>query len=402
MPWPKCTWIGRNPCASLREANIRGEHNWNVAASEHLRGRMIDPHTHCVIMAGGIGSRFWPMSRAARPKQFLDVLGLGRTLLQQTYDRFLSTCLPENIHVVTSAAYRDLVKEQLPAMKDAQIILEPMRRNTAPCVAYANERIALRDPKALIIVAPSDHLVMKEDEFNRTLAIALQQAASGDHLVTLGIMPTRPDTGYGYIQFAPESGTTHPSVKRVKTFTEKPDHATALRFIESGDFLWNGGIFIWSLKTINKAFERHLPAMAAQFAAGRGKYGTAQEDAFIAATYGDCENVSIDYGVMEKADNVFTVMGDFGWSDLGTWGSLFTHLPKDAKGNAVVGDNIKLHDSERNIIRSDDGRLVVLQGLEDYVVVNTPDVLLVCRLHHEQMIKQFVNEATAESGEKYV
>lgn len=353
-------------------------------------------------MAGGIGSRFWPMSRAAKPKQFLDVLGLGRTLLQQTYDRFLALCPPENILVVTSANYRDLVKEQLPAMKDEQVILEPMRRNTAPCVAYANERILKNDPDAVIVVAPSDHLVMKEAEFHDTIRLALKQAASGDHLVTLGIVPTRPDTGYGYIQFQEAAGAAHPRVKKVKTFTEKPDHATAQRFIESGDFLWNSGIFIWSVKSIRNAFKEHLPEMAAQFAAGADEYGTAREAVFIERTYGACENVSIDYGVMEKANNVFTVMSDFGWSDLGTWGSLFTHLPKDARGNAVVGDNIKLHDSERNVVRSDDGRLVVLQGLEDFIVVNTPDVLVVCRQHDEQKIKQFVNEATAESGEKYV
>lgn len=363
---------------------------------------MTDKHLYCVIMAGGIGSRFWPMSRTARPKQFLDVLGLGRTLIQQTYDRFLDLCPPENILVVTSSIYRDLVKEQLPAMKDDQIILEPMRRNTAPCVAYANERIALKDPDAMIVVAPSDHLVMKEPEFHEIIRLAVEQAASGDHLVTLGIVPTRPDTGYGYIQFQQGDGSTHPRVKRVKTFTEKPDHATAQRFIESGDFLWNSGIFIWSLKSITKAFGEHLPVMSARFEAGRGRYGTPAEAAFIATTYGECENVSIDYGVMEKAGNVFTVMSDFGWSDLGTWGSLFTHLDKDPEGNAVVGHNVKLLDAARNVVRSDDGRLVVLQGLEDCIVVNTPDVLLVCRQRDEQKIKQIVGEVTGECGERYV
>lgn len=363
---------------------------------------MIDPKLHCVIMAGGIGSRFWPMSRAARPKQFLDVLGLGRTLIQQTYDRFLPLCRKENILVVTSANYRDLVKEQLPDLRDDQILLEPMRRNTAPCIAYANERILMRDPDAVIVVASSDHLVLKQDAFEETIRIAARQARSGECLVTLGIVPTRPDTGYGYVQVETDPGAVHPRVKRVKTFTEKPDHATAQRFLESGEFLWNSGIFIWSVKNIMKAFAEHLPDMDAQFAAGRGKYGTAAEAGFIADTYAACENVSIDYGVMEKAKNVLTVMSDFGWSDLGTWGSLFTHLPKDAKGNAVVGDNIKLHDSERNVVRSEDDRLVVLQGLEDFIVVNTPDVLLVCRQHDEQKIKQFVAEATAERGDTYV
>lgn len=358
-------------------------------------------HTYCVIMAGGIGSRFWPMSRTAYPKQFLDFLGLGRTLIQQTFDRFLPLCPVENILVVTNAQYAPIVKEQLPQLKDEQVLLEPSRRNTAPCIAYANHVIAQRDPEARIIVAPSDHLVMKEAEFHDTIRIALQQAA-GDHLVTLGIMPSRPDTGYGYIQFASEAGTAHPRVKRVKTFTEKPDHATALRFIESGDFLWNSGIFIWSVKSINKAFAQHLPDMQQLFDAGDAVYGTPQEAAFIAGAYGECANVSIDYGVMEKADNVFVVTSDFGWSDLGTWGSLYTHLPHDAQGNATVGDQVRLYDCARNVVHVQDDRLVVLQGLEGYIVVSTKDALLVVRQHDEQKIKQFVNDATAEWGEKYV
>ncbi len=363
---------------------------------------MIDKHHYCVIMAGGIGSRFWPMSRSSRPKQFLDVLGMGRTMLQQTYDRFLALCPPENILVVTNAGYKHLVKEQLPAMTDAQILLEPARRNTAPCIAYANHRIAALDPDALIVVASSDHLVLKEAEFHATVLNAFKQAAKGDHLVTLGIVPTRPDTGYGYLQWTDEPGTVHPSVKRLKTFREKPDHATAESFLKSGDFLWNSGIFIWSLKSITKAFAEHLPQMEAQFAAGDGLYGTSKEQAFIDGMYTQCENISIDYGVMEKVKNVYTVQSDFAWSDLGTWGSLYTHLPKDDKGNAVVGDNVKLHDSSGNMIRTEDGRLVVLQGLENCIVVSTPDVLLVCRQRDEQQIKQFVTDAAALDGGKYV
>ena len=363
---------------------------------------MIDKHHYCVIMAGGIGSRFWPMSRSARPKQFLDVLGMGRTMLQQTYDRFLALCPPENILVVTNAGYKALVKEQLPAMTDAQILLEPARRNTAPCIAYANHRIAALDPDALIVVASSDHLVLKEGEFHATVLNAFQQAAKGDHLVTLGIVPTRPDTGYGYLQWVDEPGTVHPNVKRLKTFREKPDLATAETFLKSGDFLWNSGIFIWSLKSIRKAFVDHLPEMEVQFNAGAGLFGTPKEQAFIDSMYTQCENISIDFGVMEKAKNVYTVQSDFGWSDLGTWGSLYTHLSKDEKGNAVVGPDVKLHDSSGNMIRTEDGRLVVLQGLEDFIVVSTPDVLLVCRQRDEQQIKQFVNDAAAESGGKYV
>lgn len=363
---------------------------------------MTNEHTYCVIMAGGVGSRFWPMSRSAYPKQFLDFLGLGRTLLQQTYDRFLPICPPENILIVTNAQYAPIVKAQLPALKDAQILCEPSRRNTAPCVAYANHVIASRDPKALIIVAPSDHLVMKEEAFQETIRLALEQAASTDCLVTLGMMPNRPDTGYGYIQFNEGGGTRHARIKHVKAFTEKPDHDTAVRFIESGEFLWNAGIFIWSLGSIRKAYRDHLPDMEALFTQGAAMFGTSEEAAFIASMYDDCENVSIDYGIMEKADNVYTVVSEFGWSDLGTWGSLYSHLPMDAQDNATIGEKVKLYDCARNVVHAQDDRLMVLQGLEDFIVVSTKDALLVCRKQDEQQIKRFVNELTAESGDRYV
>jgi mannose-1-phosphate guanylyltransferase len=363
---------------------------------------MTNQHTYCVIMAGGVGSRFWPMSRSAYPKQFLDFLGLGRSLLQQTYDRFKGICPAENIYVVTNAQYADIVLEQLPELRPEQVLREPARRNTAPCVAYANHVIAARDPDALIIVAPSDHLVLKEEAFHDTVRTALKQAGSGDVLVTLGIMPSRPDTGYGYIQFLDEPGTVHPRVKRVKTFTEKPDHGTAQRFLESGDFLWNAGIFIWSLKSIRHAFRTHLPEMEAYFEEGAAHYGRPSEEAFIATVYEDCENVSIDYGIMEKAPNVYTVVSDFGWSDLGTWGSLYTHLPKDGTNNAVVGEGVRLHDCARNMVHNHDGRLMVLQGLEDHIVVSTEQALLVCRKQDEQMIRQFVNDLKAEGREEYV
>ncbi|MEO8591519.1 MAG: mannose-1-phosphate guanylyltransferase [Flavobacteriales bacterium] len=362
---------------------------------------MTNEHTYCVIMAGGVGSRFWPMSRSAYPKQFLDFLGLGRTLLQQTYDRFLGVCPPENILVVTNAEYASIVHEQLPGMRPGQVLAEPSRRNTAPCVAYANEVIGARDPNALIIVAPSDHLVLKEEAFHDTVRLALEEAAKSDCLVTLGITPNRPDTGYGYIQFNEENGTAHPRVKRVKTFTEKPDHATAIRFLQSGDFLWNAGIFIWSLGSIRHAFQQHLPAMAARFAEGGKVFGTADETAFVQGVYSECDSVSIDYGIMEKAGNVFTVVSEFGWSDLGTWGSLYTHLPKDFNGNAVIG-NVRLYDCDRNVVHAHDDRLMVLQGLEDYVVVSTKDALLVCRKQDEQKIKQFVNDLKADSGDRYI
>lgn len=364
--------------------------------------QMINNHTYCVIMAGGVGSRFWPMSRSAYPKQFLDFLGLGRTLLQQTYDRFLDICPPENILVVTNAQYAGIVKEQLPALGDQQILQEPSRRNTAPCVAYANHVIASRDPEARIIVAPSDHLVMDRPAFVNTVNLAMEQAMAKDCLVTLGIVPSRPDTGYGYIQFGEATNTVHHRVRPVRTFTEKPDLETARRFLDSGDFLWNAGIFIWSLKSITQAFRNHLPAMEARFAQGAASYGTPSEHAFINETYGDCENVSIDYGIMEKADNVLTVMSDFGWSDLGTWGSLYTHLPKDAEGNAAVGDQVKLYDCTNSVVHAHDDRLLVLQGLEGHIVVSTADALLVCRKEDEQKIRTFVNDLKAESGDRYI
>ncbi len=363
---------------------------------------MSTENTWCVIMAGGVGSRFWPMSRTAYPKQFLDFLGLGRTLLQQTYDRFEPLCGRERILVVTNARYAAIVREQLPDLQPWQILEEPQRKNTAPCVAYANAVIGRRDPGAAIIVAPSDHLVLKEEAFQETIRTAVKQARSTDCLVTLGIVPSRPDTGYGYIQFQPGEGTVHPRVKKVKTFTEKPDHATAQRFIESGDFLWNAGIFIWTLKSIEAAFHRHLPGMQALFDTRLNAIGTDREQAAIAEVYAECASESIDYGIMEKAANAFTVMSDFGWSDLGTWGSLYTHLPKDEHGNAAIGSAVKLHGCSGNVVHAHDGRLLVLQGLEDFIVVSTSDALLVCRKRDEQQIKQFVNELTAESGERYI
>jgi mannose-1-phosphate guanylyltransferase len=359
-------------------------------------------HTYCVIMAGGIGSRFWPMSRSSYPKQFLDFLGLGRTLIQQTFDRFLPICPPENILVVTNAQYAPIVREQLPQLKDEQILLEPERRNTAPCVAYANHVIAKRDPEARIIVASSDHLVMKEDVFLSIIRLALEQAGSSDCIVTLGITPNRPDTGYGYIQFADGSGTVDPQVKKVASFREKPDHATAVKFMESGEFLWNSGIFIATAKSLHSAFALHLPAMEQRFDQGAAAYGTPAEGAFIKDIYATCESISIDYGVMEKAKNVFVVPGDFGWSDLGTWGSLYTHIPKDAQGNATVGAQMKLYDCTNNMVHMHDGRLAMLQGLEDFIVVSTPDALLICRKHDEQKIKQMVADAGENWGPTYV
>ncbi len=359
-------------------------------------------HTYCVIMAGGIGSRFWPMSRSSYPKQFLDFLGLGRTLVQQTWDRFLPLCPPENILVVTNTHYAPIVKAQLPDIREENILTEPMRKNTAPCVAYATHVIGKRDPLANIIVAASDHLVMKEAEFHGVIRMALKQAEDADCIVTLGIKPSRPDTGYGYIQFVADASTVDPAVKKVASFREKPDHATAMKFMESGDFLWNSGLFIATARSLHSAYAVHLPSMEASFAKGTSVYGTEKEAGFIQDVYASCESVSIDYGVMEKAKNVFVVPGDFGWSDLGTWGSLYTHVAKDAQGNATVGAQMKLYDCTNNMVHMHDGRLAMLQGLEDLIVVSTPDALLICRKHDEQMIKQMVADAGDQWGTKYV
>lgn len=359
---------------------------------------MINPNHYCVIMAGGIGSRFWPMSQSSFPKQFHDVLGTGRTLIQQTFDRFEKLCLPENIFVVTHENYKNLVKEQLPALSDAQILCEPYRRNTAPCVAYAAYKIHAINPNATMVVAPSDHLIMKEDVFVDTVSVAMQQAEGDNCLVTLGIKPSRPDTGYGYIQFVDDENATN-QVRKVKTFTEKPDRELAEQFIDSGDFYWNSGIFIWTTSSIITEFENHLPEMAKQFEEGNAVYNTAQEDKFIKGTYETCTNISIDFGIMEKAAKVFVVLSDFGWSDLGTWGSLYTHLNHDKQGNGVTGKKVRLYESSDNIVHVPKDKLVVLHGLKDYIVVDANDILLVCKKDDEQKIKQFVMDIKHEFGD---
>ena len=362
---------------------------------------MNNKHNYCVIMAGGIGSRLWPMSRTANPKQFHDVLGTGRTLIQQTFDRFTDICPVENIFVVTNSLYKAKVSEQLPSLKESQILCEPDRRNTAPCVAYACFKIEDLDPNANIIVASSDHLILKEELFKETIFTALKQASASDCLITLGIKPSRPDTGYGYIQFMDDEYTVDSTVKKVKTFTEKPNIDLAKEFLDSGDFYWNSGIFIWSLKSILKAFEKHMPHTNGLFIEGKGIYNTAGEDEFIAGVYTQCKNISIDYGIMEKAKNVYVVLSDFGWSDLGTWGSLYTHARHDKNGNAVIGKNCRVYKSSNNFIRMPKDKMVVIQGLDDYIIVESDGILLICRKEDEQQIKNFVNDIKLDKGEKF-
>lgn len=362
----------------------------------------IHPDNYCVIMAGGIGSRFWPMSRTSYPKQFHDVLGLGETLIQMTYGRFLSICPPENIFVVTNTEYAGLVQEQLPDLNADQIIQEPMRRNTAPCIAYANYKIATINPNARIVVAPSDHLITKEEAFRETVNLALDHCSENDALITLGIKPSRPDTGYGYIQFIETASAPNDRIKKVKTFTEKPDLEIAREFIASGDFYWNSGIFIWSLKAISQAFKKHLPELDELFEELKPIYNTPDEEKQIADIYAICENISIDYGVLEKAENVDVVLSDFGWSDLGTWGSLYTHLSKDDKGNALLGQHIVVSESGGNIVKTPNGKLVAIQGLDNHIVIDTGDILLICPLEEEQKIKQLVNDLKLNNGAQFV
>lgn len=357
-------------------------------------------NNYCVIMAGGIGSRFWPMSRTKYPKQFLDILGTGETLIQQTWNRFSGICPKENIYIVTNEDYRELIKEQLPDITDKQILCEPMRRNTAPCIAYANYKIMAENPDANIVVAPSDHIILKEDVFQTVIKEALEAAASNDWLITLGITPSRPDTGYGYIQFNAEEA--HGNLNKVKTFTEKPELEMAKSFLNSGDFVWNAGIFIWNLKSINKAFETYLPEVDSIFKGGVDKYNTPEEESFINDAYTVCKNISIDYGVMENAQNVYVYGADFGWSDLGTWGSLFENSQKDDDNNAALGKNIMLYNSSNNIINVPDDKLVVLQGLDGYIVVERNNTLLVCKKEDEQMLRSIVNDVKIVKGEEYI
>ncbi len=352
-------------------------------------------------MAGGIGSRFWPMSRTAHPKQFMDILGTGETLLQQTYNRFLRLCPKENIFIVTNDSYVELVKEQIKGIETKNILSEPARKNTAPCVAYACYKIAQLNPDAITVVAPSDHLITKEDTFVKAINSCFKKAASEDCLVTLGINPSRPDTGYGYIQFV-ESKEKDNRIKKVKTFTEKPDLEMAKFFLQSGDFLWNSGIFIWSVKSVINAFEKHSPDLAAVFNDGNAVYNTPDEADFIAKAYTNCKNISIDYAILEKADNVYVRSSIIGWSDLGTWGSLYEHIKQDDQNNAVVGKNVMMYDSKNCIVNVPKDKLVVLQGLDDYIVVESNEILLICKKEDEQQIRTFVNDVKAEKGEKFV
>ncbi len=369
-------------------------------------------------MAGGIGSRFWPFSRNHRPKQFLDFFGTGRSLLQMTVDRFRPVVPIENVLIVTNVLYKDLILEQIPDMNPNQILCEPARRNTAPCIAYATahikgmvfqkvygrsmqqgEQIDWDDEKlnARIVVAPSDHLILQENKFQEVISEGLDFVSAHDTLLTLGMKPTRPETGYGYIQMMPGEG----SPRKVKTFTEKPNLDLAKVFYQSGEFLWNSGIFLWNLRTIRHEMKRNLPDMIDKFMQGEAYMGTEAEEAFIQDMFPTCPNISIDYGVMEKAQSVHVLPADFGWSDLGTWGSLYDLSEKDEHHNVTLKSEALYYESEGNIVTLPEGRLAVIRGLKDTIVAESDNVLLICPKQDEQQIRQFVTDAEVKFGGKY-
>ncbi|MER3498600.1 MAG: mannose-1-phosphate guanylyltransferase [Chitinophagaceae bacterium] len=360
----------------------------------------MNKHHYVAIMAGGIGSRFWPMSRTNHPKQFLDILGTGKTLIQQTFERYSKVVPVENIYIITSKEYLPLLKKQLPEVPDDNIVSEPYRKNTAPCIGYISFKLVKKDPKACLIAAPSDNLILETDEFVKTTSRALDFVEHLNAFVTLGVKPSYPNTGYGYIQH--ETIEAAPGIYKVKTFTEKPNLELAKTFIASGDFLWNAGIFFWKVKNILAAFEKHLPEMFEVFAAEKEKFNTEEEAAAVEQIYPQCTNISIDFGIMEKADNVYVIPASFGWSDLGTWNSAWENMPKDERENAVAGKKVISIDNNRCMIHMPDNKLLVLQGLDDFIVVDTKDVLLICKKEKEQEIKDYVAEVKKNLGDKFL
>ncbi len=347
-------------------------------------------NTHVVIMAGGIGSRFWPMSRPLLPKQFVDILGTGRTLIQMTVDRFVGICPPENIWVVTGRRYVHYVHNQLPQLLDDHIIVEPEGRSTAPCIAYAAWKINMKYPDANIVFTPSDALVIDVDEFRRVVGKALGFTANQNRIVTIGIKPNRPETGYGYIEEGkPVEGT---GLLKVDSFREKPSLEVAQEYLKQGKYLWNAGIFVWNVGTIVNSLRKYTPVLAAQMDEMSHSFYTEDEGAAVARLFPQCEKISIDYAVMEKADCIYTVPADFGWSDLGTWGSLHTLMPQDGNGNAVVGTDVRLIDAKNCVVHTPALGKVVVQGLDGYIVAQHGDRLLVCRLENEQSITRYAED----------
>lgn len=360
----------------------------------------MDQHNYVAIMAGGIGSRFWPVSRQDHPKQFLDILNTGQSLIQWTFERFSRFIPTDNIYIVTNFQYAAKVQEQLPDLPAENIVCEPSRKNTAPCVAYISYKIAKQDPKANIICAPADHLIMDPDAFSSICSKGLDFCSSEEALLTLGIKPTRPDTGYGYIQF--EQNAVADDIFPVKTFTEKPNLELAQTFLQSGDFLWNAGIFLWNVQSIISAFKTYQPEMSELFEQEISRINTPEEAEAIEFIYSQCTNISIDYAIMEKAENVFVIPANFGWSDLGTWNSAYSNMEKDYLSNAVSGKNVLVVDATNCMVKSHQDKLVVLQGLDNFIIVDTPDVLLICNRDKEQQIRDFVGDIKRSKGEKYL
>jgi mannose-1-phosphate guanylyltransferase len=347
----------------------------------------MNKNLYVVLMAGGVGTRFWPYSRNSRPKQFLDVLGIGKTLLQATYDRFLPLCPPENILVVTHEEHLAITQEQLPEMSVKNILTEPMRKNTAPCIIYASLKIYQENPDAVIVVSPSDHLILDEADFQQTIKSCFDQAKNQDKLVTLGIKPIRPETGYGYIQYI----DAKPALKKVKTFTEKPELALAKKFIDSGDFVWNAGIFVWGVKAIIEAFKKHLPEMTEVFEEASLRFNTDDERNALQTAYLQTKSISIDYGIMEKADNVYVWLSSFAWSDLGSWSSLHDNSTKDANNNAISADAL-IYDTRNSVIKGPKDKLIVVQGLNGFLVGAFDNVVIVCEKDKEELFRKIVSD----------
>jgi len=352
---------------------------------------------YVVIMAGGTGTRFWPYSRNNKPKQFLDIVGVGRSLLQMTFDRFKTYTSNDKIWIVSNELYSAVIQEQLPELKSDQVLLEPLKRNTAPCIAYAVYKIKKLDPDAVLVITPADHFIQDNVGFIQVIDTAVKAAAENHNLITIGIEPHRPEIGYGYIQYH----ESDEMVKKVKTFTEKPNRELAEKFIESGDFVWNAGIFVWSLAAIIKAFETYQWELAEIFAEGEDKYFTPAENGFIANAYAVSKSISIDYAIMEKADNVFVVLGSFGWSDLGSWDALHEMKKKDDRNNVTDG-NVIMYDSSNNYIKSKKEKLIVISDLDGYLIADFDDVLLICKKDDTEKFKSFVNEVKSRKGERFI
>jgi mannose-1-phosphate guanylyltransferase len=350
-------------------------------------------------MCGGLGSRFWPFSKENKPKQFLDFFGTGRSLLQSTFDRFKKIVPVENIYFVTNDAYADTIRQQLPEIEYNQLLLEPIRRNTAPAIAFASFRIRAVNPNSNIIVAPSDHLILNEDQFEGDMLKGLEFVSKNDVLLTLGIKPSRPETGYGYIQV---EGKNMDGIQKVKAFTEKPNLDLARKFLQSGEFMWNSGIFIWNVNSIIDAFKKYLPDIIHKFNEGKELFNTPAEKKFIDTSFPFCPNISIDYGILEKANNVYVNISNFGWSDLGTWGALHDLSERDSDNNAQLNCKTLFVESSDNIVAMSDDKLVVVQGLDDYIVAESDNVLLICKKSEEQRIKHFVTDVKFRYGDEYV